>query len=980
MNAHLTTTAVFLCLIATHAHPAWSEQAEEGTSLEERVRPRRPPEKRGHGASESANRRAISLPGRSYRATDLETLRNRFVEPPRAAGPWVYWMMFDNVVNKKEISRQLKEMADAGIAGAEMRWLVARGFPSLIEPRYGPDIWARLEHRRLEFLSPEFVDVLEHTCAEAQCLGVKLAMNLGMGWPPGGTWITNEHRSKHLQAASHLVTGPRPLSSGEVTVPAQGMVFAWQIDASSEDGCVAPASFRDLTENVDARQGLRWEIPNGSWLIGIFHHTYGGICDKGNGPEADPGSREAVLFHLNHVFSRLEPKLGKYFGTTLVEVASDSWEYTRPRTGRYWSPALFDTYSAQTGKPLAPRMYALLGRGPDRETILRELDAAGRRAIQKNFYETLADYLHERGLRHRPQVRGRGLPRDFFDAYASADVPEIEEEVCLPEAVWTSHVLGKPIVSAEAFTFLSGHAHNLTTDARPRHGPLDDPHRRWETTPGLMRQHANAHFARGINRIQIHGYSYSPPGVPPPGWRMYAEIHLNRNVPWWSAMPEFSRWVARNQLMLQSGGPFSDVVVYPVRANPPDGPFNAATDQPTSALNAVDAASQSTFAALRKRSGHVPYDFHRFVLLEDVRTSAEAQRIAGLIADNVVLVCCKVMPDDWSVFVDQPGSAVLSALQEEFRTAFGQGKVIDARADGWRTALAQSQSVKWQPEDAPLSYQHRRIDGGEIYFLMNWGTDFDGEVSYPHASLVPELWDAQTGTSNRAGQYRIENGRTWVRVSLPRLESTFLVFTNREPLLHAVACDGGVAEADSHGRLYAVPSGAESCRVQLSDGRQLTVNVSAHSSQRLSGPWTLTAAPKDGVGLEVAAKVELEDLPSWREIPAFQRFAGTATYTTQLTVPDEYLERDVQLWLELGRVHEVATVWINGQRVGTTWHAPFRLEISNFVRIGTNELRIDVANVLKNHLEQGQNYTRPSGLLGPVALRPMVRARLSGSN
>ena len=90
-------------------------------------------------------------------------------------------------------------------------------------------------------------------------------------------------------------------------------------------------------------------------MIGIFHYTLGGICDKGNGPEADPGSREAVLFHLDYLFRRLEPKLAKYFGTTLVEVASDSWEYTRPRTGRYWSPGLFDAPATETSLSLTVR-------------------------------------------------------------------------------------------------------------------------------------------------------------------------------------------------------------------------------------------------------------------------------------------------------------------------------------------------------------------------------------------------------------------------------------------------------------------------------------------------------------------------------------------------------------------------------------------------------------------------------------------------
>ena len=112
-----------------------------------------------------------------------------------------------------------------------------------------------------------------------------------------------------------------------------------------------------------------------------------------------------------------------------------------------------------------------------REQTLRDLQRVEREVIRNNFFVTATGYLHERGLRHRGQVRGRGLSRDFFEAFANLDTPEIEEEVFLPEAVWVAHTLGRPIVSAEAFTFLSGHGRNLEREGqqRPHEGPLADP-------------------------------------------------------------------------------------------------------------------------------------------------------------------------------------------------------------------------------------------------------------------------------------------------------------------------------------------------------------------------------------------------------------------------------------------------------------------------------------------------------------------------
>ena len=74
-----------------------------------------------------------SEPAGARRAT-LDELRKGFATPPREAGPWVYWMFFENVMSKEEITRELEEMAAAGIAGAELRFLSLYGFSGRARP------------------------------------------------------------------------------------------------------------------------------------------------------------------------------------------------------------------------------------------------------------------------------------------------------------------------------------------------------------------------------------------------------------------------------------------------------------------------------------------------------------------------------------------------------------------------------------------------------------------------------------------------------------------------------------------------------------------------------------------------------------------------------------------------------------------------------------------------------------------------------
>jgi hypothetical protein len=894
----------------------------------------------------------------AYRARDMGALRAGFAHPPRAVGPWVYWIIIDNVMSKEEITREVEELATAGIAGAELRFLTFNGWGGPRPEGMDAATLHRIGHRKVEFLSDEFVDLLEHACAEAKRSGLQLAINMGMGWPPGGPWITDRHRSRHLKWEERVVTGPAILE--EKGLPADSMILVWRLRQEEEEKTVVPGSFQSLTGGIRDGQ-LRWDVPAGRWLVGFFRSTPGGNCDKGDGPEADPGSREAVLFHLNHLFSRLDPKLRKYYGTTLIDVASDSWEYGR-RPDRYWSPAILDAFPKVAGYDLREKMHALLGYGPDSARVLEDLEKVERRLVHDSFFVTATQFLHERGLGHRPQVYGRGLDRDLLEVYAAADTPEIEQGVVLPEAPWSAHTTGRPVVSAESFTFLSQVA-----------GPVKWPHGgEWETSPALLRWHANRFFAEGINRIQMHAFSYSPPGVPLPGWRIYAETHLNRNVPWWPYMPGVTAWMARNQWVLQAGIPMADVLVYPVRSNPADGPYGKMGDrQPVSAANAVDAANEFTLPEVNSAKP-APCTFSNLCLLEDVKTESEAGRILQWLEHGVTVICCASLPAQWSGL----RSPATARMRDQFEAARSRGRIVDARIAGWRKALDDVRSVRWTPETAKLVFQHRRVKGGDIYLLVNEGEMFRGEVSFPHEGRAVEHWDADTGEICPAAQFREDGGRTRLTLSLDHFASTLVSFTAGPSAAHVVQADGGRFRYEPDHRLYGCFDQAGRYEIRLNDGSSRTIETRLPSLIAVDGPWTLSVDGLHAVSPQSPCDRKLDRLVSWRELPELKHYAGTASYITEFDLASEWLAADTGLLLELGQVYEMADVWLNGCNVGVSWYPPFALDITGHARAGKNVLRIDVPNVLKNHLGQDDGYSRPSGMLGPVSIRPYGRTVL----
>jgi hypothetical protein len=140
----------------------------------------------------------------------------------------------------------------------------------------------------------------------------------------------------------------------------------------------------------------------------------------------------------------------------------------------------------------------------------------------------------------------------------------------------------------------------------------------------------------------------------------------------------------------------------------------------------------------------------------------------------------------------------------------------------------------------------------------------------------------------------------------------------------------------------------------------------------------------------------MTNLQSWTDSPVsgVRYFSGTATYHNVVQVPADLLDKNREIWMDLGDVREIATVAVNGKELRTLWHAPFLLRIDPALHAGDNELSIRVTNLWPNRLIGDQqpaekaHYTKtnihvyskdspllPSGLLSPVTLRVTEKGR-----
>ncbi|GAH40069.1 unnamed protein product, partial [marine sediment metagenome] len=140
------------------------------------------------------------------------------------------------------------------------------------------------------------------------------------------------------------------------------------------------------------------------------------------------------------------------------------------------------------------------------------------------------------------------------------------------------------------------------------------------------------------------------------------------------------------------------------------------------------------------------------------------------------------------------------------------------------------------------------------------------------------------------------------------------------------------------------------------------------------------------------------ELISWTdsEIDGIRYFSGTATYHKTVSIREETISQNSKIAINLGKIRDVAEVYINGTSAGILWKKPYRLDITNLVKPGENQLKIEIVNLWVNrltgdmHSEPGDRFCRTnhpyvtkdnwagggdetyriqtSGLLGPVTL------------
>lgn len=954
-------------------------------------------------------------------------LENAFRNPPDSAKPWVYWINMDGHFTKKGITADFESMKEVGIGGV-----------------IHMDVDVGVPRGEVGFMSETWQANFKHAVLECERLGLEFTTITGPGWTgTGGPWVKADQSMQHLVPVSVNTKGPakfnqvlpkpQPRVSRYHKKQTEQMrkdladfyedvaVYAFErrdpvitdinekalfirnpytsmkgvreylppavsYPELDESKVIDPENIIDLTDRLQDDGRLEWDVPAGEWTILRMGRRSTGANTRpapaaGLGFESNKFDKGALESHFKAYFDPLLKQIGprpKKRRTGFTGLDADSWEMS----SQNWTPGFREEFKKRRGYDAWPYfpVYSgcVVGSREISERFLWDVRLTCQELLLENHIGHMKKLCHERGLKLSIEPYDMN-PTNDLDLGSYADIPMGEfwhngfksAWSCI-EAASIGHVMGKPIVAAEAFT---------------SSGTF------WKKSPWMVKDQSDWAFAAGINRFVIVTFAHQPWLDRSPGM-MFSRygLHWERTQTFWPMVDGYHKYLARCSHLLQQGVTVADILYLtpegaPHVFRPPDSALHDARGRiPDKKGYGFDGCSPRMLMNRAKvKKGKIVFDggtsYSVMVLPEfETMTPKLLAKITKLVkAGATVIGSPPVKSPSLSGYpkCDDKVAKLVKKLWGSLKRPakltkrkYGRGAVYwpGAKSEGLYpeyeiTALVLKQMAVSEDfvSTGPVRYAHRSTNKQEIYFVSNRSGESIKADCIFRAKGKPQLWNPVTGQSRALGQYKIANGLTTVPLEFAPNESFFVIFPRKSTKQAAIAGSVNFPKA--------IP--------------QTT----------LAGSWQVSFDPKWG-GPE---NVTFDNLYDWTksENDGIKYYSGIATYRKSFVRP-KLPVGGTETWLDLGKVHEIARVRLNGKDLGVVWCAPWRIDISDALKAGNNDLAIEVANLWPNRLIgdatkpeaerftwtiQGHPYNAksqllPSGLLGPVQLVTVSKKEL----
>lgn len=904
----------------------------------------------------------------------LDEIYKGFQNPPNRARMFVRWWWNGNRLSKQEILRELDVMKAAGIGGVEINPIA---FHRAADP---------VGIEALTIFEDDWLDMLQTALQGAKERGMICDMIVGSGWPFGGEFLKKEEQTQmvtietidlkggktHRFKISELLEKVDPEIHSKNDKVYRDLIIARLLPKNSSEFVAG----KDLTGKVTGDK-LEFEVPKGKHVLYLVVKLTGYMAvingaPGAAGPVLNHYNKKASEDYLNRISDFISGKIGN-MGEYIRAMFCDSMELE----GANWNDDLPQEFEKRRGYSLLPYLPFVLKKVghmgnpltddygtkfPEEviEQIKRvDLDFYKTRIelFKERFIDTFNDWCHRNHVQSRMQAYGRGMHP--LEASMEIDIPECESWIFkglgteYPERglqgraplmcnkfVSSGAVLaGKKMVSCEEMT-------NTSMAFMP--------------TLEILKVAGDQTNISGVNHSVLHGFNYSPPEAPFPGWIRYG-TYFNENNTWWPYFRKWADYKARVSWVLQHATPEANVAILQpltdlwLKHGPQRDPFPKKTypDYQFNLWEAVhqngsgcDYVSENIINRSSFEKGRMKYNKRSYSLLLlpeietlDLQTATSLKDFASAGGKIVFIGKMPVKSPDYLNGFEN--DTILKKKVDELMQ--NPNVILYPSPEGdlisWYSALQEKLGlvpyVRFSNTHKYLSQTSYRLGEQSMFFIANFS--LTEHISVESEFKVGDhlrawVWNPETGEKQL---FPGKGKNNQLQLEIPPATSFMLVF-----------------EAASRGKVYEL--------LQLkSEGKALSKN------------WKLTLNHINGE----TKHIELEELTDLISMKNTRNFAGEVLYEKTFTVGTENPG-----FIDLGVVKGVSELHLNGKKMGTKWYGAHVYELGEALQKGENSLQIKLTTILGNHLKSlvenpvAMTWTRRQeyqsmGILGPVVLK-----------
>jgi len=918
-------------------------------------------------------------------SVDPELYKN-FKNPDSGYRPFVRWWWNGDKVEAKELVRELHLLKEAGVGGVEINPIA---FPST-----GDD----LGKKSLTWLSDEWIDMLQVTFSEAKKLDMTCDLIVGSGWPFGAETLQGDERAEVVLVDAEKLEGPTVFETSQfnifknidpkVTEPYPGRTFRLVSLKLVPDPMNSLDQVTDLSDKKDD-QIIRIDIPEGKHVlyalvkVDSFASVINGAPGAA-GPILNHMNKAAVRKYLDHMSDTIQKKTGPLSGC-LRAFFTDGLELE----GCNWSHDLAEEFKKRRGYDIMPYLPFLLFKVGRLGLVVDENYGAAKtpefaetiRRVRFDYTLTVAELLDERftktylqwckdnNVRSRAELYGKGL--FSLESNFGCDIPEGESWT----TNWLKHRLGEEMSDEDyrrgrGYTMINKYvssAAHLTGKREVSCEEMTNTYLVFNATLELLKIGSDMSIISGITHSVWHGFNYSPPEAPFPGWVQYGAYH-NENNNWWPYVKYLNDYKARVSSVLENADMYTDIAILPANndmwgeTGSPADPFPVKLNVPYTSIiwesinkngGAADYTSETVITNSQVKSGKLCYGPKKYgtLFLPEVTSMGVStlQKLLEFVSTGGRIFCIEKYPEkslglkNWKQR-DKEVAVLVEKLKKYEDRFILVAKPDDNRFLEWYRYLMSEYNLPHyltieKPDRFFMQNRYQADDGSEIFFFVNSHMHNSHQTRVTFSKEITSgrngwIWNPETGE-----RFRVGLKDDSLNMNFGPAESRLIIFSNEK-------------------------NGTE----------WESVSVSGDNVETINNDWDVELRHSRESTVKKFKMYELKDLKD----TDYVNFTGTAVYRKTID-----FRKECSGYLNLGKVWGVSELFVNGKSCGVKWYGNRIYNLSEIRKEGPNEIEVHVITSMGNYMKTltdnktAQRFTvqksknqpiQSMGLIGPVTV------------